>query len=336
MEDGRKISRETLETYRFRALDLRKKRWRVNDIAESLGLHRGSVSRWLTKSKREGEEILKMKKAPGSRPKLEHKEIKNILSYLKDPATKYGFETPLWTCKRVQSLIKKKCKTSIHISNVWRMLVSWNFTPQVPKPQAWEQNPKKVQEWLENEWPKIKEHYRRWKAIVYFQDESSVSLIPVLGRTWAPKGQTPIIRVTGRRGSFCVTSAISPAGHLIFRIEKKTVTAKEHKDFLQQILNQHPTRKIIVVEDKARPHIANMIKEFIIQNKNRFAIYYLPSYSPQLNPDETTWKYLKQHKLAAHQAQSTDELKKIVFSKMKSIQKQPNLVKSFFNGTFVT
>lgn len=333
--DGRTISRDVLETYRFRAIELRKKGWKVNDIAESFGLHRGSISRWLTIHKRRGAHALNKKKAPGSRPKLENKEVEKLLSYLKKPATEFGFETPLWNCNRVQHVIKKKFKTSLDVSNIWRMLRSWNFTPQVPTKRALEQNPHEVKLWLRDEWPKIMEHVRRWQAILYFQDESGVSLTPVLGKTWAPKGETPTVKVTGSRGGLCVTSAITNGGHMVFRIEKEKINALLHVEFLEQIMKHHPQRKVIVIEDKAPPHIAKIVKNFIEKNKSRFAIYHIPSYSPELNPDEKVWGYLKDKKLKSHLAQTTGELKKLVLSKMRSIQKRPLIIKSFFYDSYV-
>ena len=140
--------------------------------------------------------------------------------------------------------------------------------------------------------------------MLYFQDESGVSLTPVLGKTWAKKGKTPKIKVTGNKGGFCVTSAISPAGRMVFRIEKEIIHAEQHIEFLKQIMRQHPFRKIIVIEDNAKPHIAGLVKDFVRENKNRIAVYYLPPYSPDLNPDEKVWKYLKHIKLKAHQARN--------------------------------
>ena len=118
--------------------------------------------------------------------------------------------------------------------------------------------------------------------MLYFQDESGVSLTPVLGKTWAKKGKTPKIKVTGNKGGFCVTSAISPAGRMVFRIEKEIIHAEQHIEFLKQIMRQHPFRKIIVIEDNAKPHIAGLVKDFVRENKNRIAVYYLPPYSPDL------------------------------------------------------
>lgn len=334
-KDGRSISRETLEHFRFRAIKLRKKGWKVNDIADSFGLNRGSVSRWLTKFKRKGKKALKRTKAKGAKPKLDISHKRQILQWLKQPATDFGFETPLWTCLRVKQIIKKKLNISLHKSKVWEWLRRWKQTPQKPERRASECDEKEVKRWLKEEWPKIKEHARRWQAMLYFQDESGISLTPVLGRTWAPKGKTPIVKVTGKRGGFCLTSAISPAGRMVFRIEKERVTADVHIEFLRQVIRHHPYRKIIVVEDKAPPHIAAKVKKFTEENKKRFVVYYLPSYSPKLNPDEHVWGYLKSHGLKDHQARSTLELKKLTLSKMKKIQKKKLLLKSFFYNSYV-
>lgn len=333
--DGRSISRDVLEHSRFQAIELRKKGWLVQEIAESIGVHRCTVSDWISLHKKFGKESLKKRKAPGPKRKLEAKEIKELLLLIKNPATEFSFETPLWDCPRVGQLIKKKFKKDLHPSNVWRLLKTLGLSPQVPEKKASQQDEKEVQKWLEEDWPKIKEHARRWQAIVYFQDEAGVSLIPVLGRTWAPKGQTPIVEVTGKRGGICVTSAISPVGKMVFRIEKESVKAPQHIEFLEQILKHHPRRKIIIIEDRARPHIAKKVSQFVEQNRKRLAIYNIPSYSPQLNPDEKTWRYLKKHQLRSHQAQTMEDFRPLVLSKMRSIQKQPILIKSFFYKTYV-
>jgi transposase len=329
------ISREALEHYRFQTLVLRNKGWKIDEIAEAFGVHRCSVSHWCTKAKRHGKKSLKRRKAKGAEPKLKAEDKKQIVSWLRKSAMEFGFETPLWDCKRIQTVIKKELNKSISISNLWETLRRWNFTPQKPEKEALQKNQNAVRKWLQEEWQKIHEHRRRWQAMLYFLDESGVSLIPVLGKTWAPKGKTPKIKVTGNKGGLCVTSAISPAGRMVFRIENDTIHAEEHIEFLQQIMKHHPYRKIIVIEDNAGPHIAEEVQDFVRENKNKIAIYYLPTYSPDLNPDEKVWKYLKHVKLKAHQARSKKEFKPFVKAKMQSIQKKPLLIKSFFLGTYV-
>lgn len=328
--DGRSIPRETLEYLRKQSIRLWKKGKSIDDISDFCGVHFTVVYKWVRIYKQTGISGLKRKKAKGAEPKLNKEDQLLIISWLRKPAMEFGFETPLWDCKRIQMMIKKELSKSISISNLWESLRRWNLTPQKPEKEALEKNPVAVKKWLKEKWPKIQEHRRRWQAMLYFQDESGVSLIPVLGKTWAPKGKTPKIKVTGNKGGFCVTSAISPAGRMVFRIENQTIHGENHVDFLKQIMRQHPRRKIIVIEDNAPPHISSVVGDFVSENKNKIAVYYLPTYSPDLNPDEKVWKYLKNVKLKAHQARNKKEFKPLIQAKMQSIQKKPYLIKSFF------
>ena len=328
--DGRTHSHEFLEGCRIRAIELYKKGEKINNIAYYFGFHRGVVSKWITLFKRDGKKALLSKKAKGPQLKLSEKEIKEIINILYDDATIYGFETPLWNCKMVQQTIFKQTGKKIHTTNIMRLFRKLNLSPQKPERISSQKNRKAVKRWLREEWPKIEEHRRKWQAMLYFQDESGISLIPVLGRTWAPKGKTQKVLVTAKRGGFCVTSAISPAGKLIFRIEKGRVNANKHIEFLKKIMKQHPNRKIIVVEDSAPVHKAKKIEKFVEENKRRFAIYKLPPYCPELNPTEHVWAYLKAHELKTHQAQNTEQLKHLVKRKMQSIQMKKQLIHSFF------
>jgi len=332
---GRQLSHDVLEHYRFRAVELKKNGWKIKAISEAFGVNRRAVTRWLTQYKKGGKKALLSKKANGPSFKLTTQEMKKLLTIFKDDAMHHGFETPLWTCKRIQQLIKKQLNKKIHTTNIMRWLKRWNLTNQKPQRRASQRDEKNVRKWLLEEWPKIQAHRRRWQAILYFQDECGVSLTAVLGKTWAPKGKTPIVKVTGKRGGLCVTSAISPAGKMVFRIEKEKIKADQHIEFLQQIIKQHPRRKIIVIEDGAPVHQAKKVKVYVEQNKSHFAVYYLPSYSPELNPDEHVWAYLKAHQLKTHQAQDTKELKKLVKRKMQSIQQKKSLINSFFANTYV-
>ncbi len=331
-KDGRSINRDALEHLRVRAINLWKKEKKVKDIAENFGVTKAAVYEWIKYYKKQGLKGLKKKKAKGAEPKLGKDEIKKLLKMIEKTADNYGFESPLWNYKKITQLIREKFGKSIHFSNVWRLLHKFGLRSQKPQRQAKERNEKKVKEWIENIWPKILAHARRWQAMVYFQDESAVRLTAFLGTTWAKKRNTPVVRVTGNRGTICVTSAISPAGRMVFRLEKETVNSLKHIEFLKQVQKNHPRRKIIIIEDGAKPHIAKEVSQFVETQKKKLAIYFLPGYSPELNPDEHVWAYLKGFKLKAHQAKSFKDFKPLVLSKMMPIQRKENLVSSFFYG----
>lgn len=327
---GRQLSHDVLEKYRFRSIELRKKGWKVNDIADAFGVNRRAVTRWSWQYQKGGRKELRSRKAPGPKQKLTKIEMKNLLNLLRKDALNYGFETPLWTCKRIQQLIATKIGKKLNNVTIWRLLILLGLSNQTPERRALQENPRKAKRWLKEIWPIIQEHRRRWQAIIYFQDESGVSLIPVVGKTWALKGHPPKICVTNARGGFCLSSAISSAGRLVFRVEKGRVNAKTFIGFLIQIISHHPNRKIIIITDQARPHIAKLVKEFTLSNEKHLAVYYLPPHSPHLNPDEKVWNHLKNKKLKAHQARTKKELKPILVSKMRSIQKDKPLLHSFF------
>ena len=166
--------------------------------------------------------------------------------------------------------------------------------------------------------------------MLYFQDEAGVSLIPYLRTTWAPRGEKPVIQVTGKKGGICVSSAISPAGRMVFRIEKGRMSSETYIDFLAKIISQHPNRKIVVVSDNAPIHTSKAVQSFALSNNKRISLFYIPSYSPELNPDEHIWSYLKTYELAAHQAHNKKELRKIVDNKMRKISQKGSLIQSFF------
>lgn len=331
-EDGRSINRDVLEHLRIQAIRLWKKGKTVEEISDFFGVTLGAIYKWIKIYKLKGLKALKRRKAPGAMPKLSKEELKKLLKVLTKSPDEYGYGTQLWDCKKVGKIIQDKFNKKIHNTNIWRLLKKLGFSYQKPEKIALQKDSKKVKMWIKQEWPKIKEHARRWQAIVYFLDESGISLQPFVGKTWAKKGETPQIKVTAKQGGILLTSAISKSGYLVFRMEKGRLKSKEHIDFLKRIQKHHPNRKIIIMEDNARVHTSKEVKEFIETQKTRLAIYYLPTYSPELNPVEHVWNYLKYVKLNSHQAKTISEFKPLVHRKMKSIQRNKKQVQTFFYG----
>jgi transposase len=184
-------------------------------------------------------------------------------------------------------------------------------------------------EWVRSEVPKIRKTIEKCRAILYFQDESNISLTAFLGKTWAPRGKTPRQRVTGKRGGVAAMSAISKRGDLLFRLYGKRIASNEVIEFLRQMLRHHKRRHLVVVMDQARPHTSKKTQA-LIDDQKRLHVFHLPPYSPDWNPDEKVWNHLKHEELKSHQARTKDELKALSRRKLKAMSKKPALMRGIF------
>src|SRR4029077_10985306 len=117
--------------------------------------------------------------------------------------------------------------------------------------------------WQRETIPQIHETLRKTKGILYCEDEASVSLTPILGKTWARRGRPRGVKVTGNRASVAAMSALSPRGRLVFRLHQKRIASAEVIDFLDQLLCHHPKRHVVLVMDQAPPHTSKLTRSYI-------------------------------------------------------------------------
>ena len=177
--------------------------------------------------------------------------------------------------------------------------------------------------------PKIRQAVEKYRAILYFQDEANVSLTALLAKTWAPRGQTPKQRVTGKRASVSAMSAITARGRLIFRLLDKRIASPEVIEFLKQMLKHHRHRHLVVVMDQAPPHTSKQTATYIA-SEPRLHVFHLPAYSPDWNPDEKVWNHLKHQELKGHQARTKEELSTLTKTKLTMMSKDPELLRGIF------
>ncbi len=195
--------------------------------------------------------------------------------------------------------------------------------------QYFETDEEARQEWLDNTLPKVRETVRKYRAILYFQDEANVSLTAFLGKTWAPCGKTPNGQVTGKRGGVAALSAISKRGHLLFDLHQKRIASDEVIHFLADMLYHHRNRHLVVLMDNAPPHTSKKTLNFI-DSQPRLHVFNFPSYSPDWNPDEKVWNHLKHHELKSHRAKTKDELTELTNKKLNGMANNPHLVRGLF------
>jgi transposase len=248
-------------------------------------------------------------------------------------ASDFDYETDLWTVGRLRQVLKEIWEVKVCKDTVWRRLRDAGLTYQKPERQYFQIDEKARQKWLRIEVPRIRKTVREFGAILYFQDESNVSLTAFLGKTWGLCGQTPRVSVTGTRGGVSAMSALSNRGRLLFRLFDRRICSGEVIDFLDQMLRFHKGRHLVVVMDQAPPHTSQMTTGYIA-SQPRLHVFYLPQYSPDWNPDEKVWNHLKHHELKAHQAKTKEELKALTKAKLKQMSRNPSLLQGLFFWLF--
>jgi transposase len=285
--------------------------------------------RWEKRYKEVGEKGLLRKPGSGRPRKLQNLSLNKLSKIIIKSAVSYGYDSDLWTIKRLQQVIKSSFKISVSKNTVWRRVREAGLTYQKPQKEYFQIDESLRKEWLKTVVPKIKRTVRKYKAILYFEDESNISLTSVIAKTWSPIGQTPTVRVTGNRGSIAAISAIEPKGKLVFKLHKGRIASTQIIDFLKQILKHHSRRHIVIVMDQAPPHTSNKTQSFI-KSQKRLHVFYLPKYSPDWNPDEKVWNHLKHQELSNHQAKNTSELIKITRQKLLKMSRDPELCRGIF------
>ena len=314
---------------RLRAVEAANRGLPKSQVANAYGIDRSTLYRWLESYRQSGVDGLNRKEGSGRPQLLNELTEEELRRIVLASAIDHGFESDLWTVGRLHRVITEKFHVDISKHTVWRRLVDAGLTYQKPEREYYEADEGVRQQWRRYEIPKIKRCVAKNKAILYFQDESNVSLTAFLGKTWSPRGQTPKAKVTGLRGSVSAMSAISNRGSLVFRLYEKRIVSAEIIEFLHQMLFHHSRRHLVVVMDRATPHTSQLTRTFI-ESQKRLHVFYLPPYSPTWNPDEKVWNHLKCQELKSHQAKSKEELKKLTHNKLLSMSKNPHLLRGIY------
>ena len=217
------------------------------------------------------------------------------------------------------------------MSNILKRL---DITVQRPRLKAVEQDPEAVKRWLHKDWPKIRAQAKAANAVVYFGDESNLRSDAHRGTTWGMKGQTPVVPKTGRRFSLNLISAVSPLGELRFMVTEERVNADTFITFLRRLL-VNAQRPIYLVVDGHPVHRSRKVREFVSAQQGRLELFFLPPYSPELNPDELVWNVVKGQVSGRTVVESKDTLRRLVRGSLMRLQRSTDKVKRLFHETHV-
>lgn len=240
----------------------------------------------------------------------------------------------LWTRAAVQELIADRFALRLSLSTVGRHLKRWGFTPQKPVRRAWEQNPEAVRQWLKRDYPRIKRQAKREGAEIHWGDEMGMRSDHQAGRSYSPKGQTPVIRGTGQRFSCHMISTVTNRGTLRFMVFKKRFTTAVFLQFLKRLI-RGAKHKIYLIVDGHPVHKSRAARRWLAQHAQQIRLFFLPPYSPELNPDELLNNDVKTNAMGRRRPATKDEMIADVRSYLQSTRQRPDIVMNYFHEKHV-
>lgn len=301
-------------------------------ISRQLGVSRQAVYNWIKRHSASGKRGLRIRKR--GRPKgtqmkpWQSAQIVNFIkNYCPDELSMPFF---LWTRESVALLIFNKFKIKLSKWTVGRYLAKWGFSPQKPARRAFEQDPQAIENWFKIEYPLIQKLSRKEKATIYWGDEMGLRSDHNVGRTYGLKGKTPIVKRTGNRFSCNMISAITNLGKLNFMVFHENFESEIFLNFLKRLIRQSD-RKVFLIVDQHRAHKSKKVMDWLTRNMERIRLYYLPSYCPELNPDEFLNQDVKSH-VGKQRLHTKAQMIKTLNSHLKMRQKQPHVIQNFVRG----
>jgi transposase len=331
--DSRTLSPAAQEELRRRAVAAVLNGSSRTEVGELFGVPRQTVGQWVKAYHAGGEEALTSKRRgrpAGAGAKLLPWQAAQVAQALRDSRPEQ-LKLPfyLWTRDAVVELIKRRFNVQISRWTAGRYLKKWGFTPQKPVRRAWEQNGAAVERWLKEEYPAIQRQAKKEGALLYWGDEMGLRSDHSAGRSFSPKGQTPVITGTGQRFRCNMISAITNQGNLSFMVFRESFTVPVFLRFLRRLIRQSD-RKVYLIVDGHPVHRAKLVQAWLEKHSSRISMYRLPSYSPELNPDEMLNQDVKSNALGRQRPATVVELVKLVRSYLHSRQRLPHIVKRYF------
>jgi len=335
-QDARRLSPSIQEEIRQRAVKAVFSGKSQTEVAQIYGVSRTSVCMWTNRAKRKGIKDLQSKKR-GSRSRsfLKASQSRAIIRVIQSKhPDEMGLPFVLWTREAIQQLIQKRFGVHLALRTITDYLSRWNMTPQKPVKKAYQQDPKAVQRWLEEEYPKIQAKAKRAKAVIYWEDEMGLRTDHQAGRSFSLRGKTPVVKVDGERGSIGQISAITNRGQMAFTVFEGKFESKLFIRFLRRLI-RYSLRKVFVIMDRHPVHHSDLVKDWLKQHQNKIEVFYLPTYSPELNPGELLNRDVKSNVFTNKRPKNKKELTPLLSEQLSQIQRDKQRIQAYFNNEFV-
>eukprot|EP01037_Dinobryon_pediforme_P019828 gene19828-20316_t len=337
-EDARKLENAALYEKRKQVIRLYQRGQKRSDIARLVVLSHTAVSKIVKLFEMGGLAALKLKRRGRSHGQVrrltEEQEtlIQRLIVDNRPEQIKMDFA--LWSRTAVSQLIERECGVALPVRTIGEYLKRWGFTPQKPIKKAYEQRSEAVKKWLDEDYPEIAKRAHAEGAEVHWGDETALVNTDVRGRGFAPKGKTPVVYAPGTRQRLSMIATVTNKGQARWQIIDGNYNADRLIDFLSSLIKD-VGRKVFLILDNLRVHRSKPVKAWLAENKEKIECFYLPSYSPELNPEERLNADIKQVMRKKVPVRSKDKLRATVTEHMQFLEQHPERVASFFGDPFV-
>jgi|SRR6266498_117471 len=300
------------------------------DIMATLRIKKATFYSWQKAYLAGGLDALAVRPAPGGPTKLGPEREGKLYQWVvgRDPR-QFQFDFGLWTRKIIRELILREFGVTMTPQGVGQLLARLGLSPQRPTYRPHQQDPEKVRVWKEETYPRIRAQAAAAGASIFFEDEAAVRTDHHAGTTWGRVGRTPVVRATGERKSVNMISAVSPRGELHFDVFQGNMNAAGFIEFCKKLLHDCPTPVFLIV-DGSSTHTAKVVQEYVKSTNGRLSLFFLPPYSPELNPDEWVWRNVKSERIARAVPMSQGHLWSLAQDALKRLQQLPEIVRGFF------
>jgi transposase len=299
------------------------------EVANILNVAESSVYEWQSKFRKGGLAALSTKIASGREMLLNDGQLLKLHGWIRGNPRQVQFDFGLWTRKIVRDLIRREFGVDYSLQNVGKILKRLGFSPQRPVWHAFERDPERRRQWTEEVFPALKKRADREGAQIFFADEAYARTDHHAGTTWAPVGQTPVAEHIGAREGIGMISAISMRGELHWMVYSEPMNSALFTDYLGYLIDDIEG-KVFLVTDNARCHKSHETMLWLMEHKDRIELFFLPPYSPDLNPDEWVWKNVKHDAIYRIVPQHPGHLSEIASQALRALWKTPEKIRGFF------
>lgn len=236
----------------------------------------------------------------------------------------------LWSRAAVMHLIEREYGITLHVRSVGKYLSRWGFTPQKPIKRAYAQQPEAVQQWLTQTYPEIAARAKTEAGEIHWGDETALVNTDVRGRSYAPKGQTPVtLAVGGTRQKLSMIASVTNQGKARWMIVDGNFNHEKLIEFFESLIRD-AGRKVFLILDNLGVHHCKPVKAWLAARTAKIEVFYLPSYSPELNPEERLNADLKHVIRSKVPVRTKAKLLAAAEAHMTTITHAPERVKAYF------